>query len=320
MDPRTNQSDSSFFISPATHGLDASMLSQVSGAVTIVGGKYRLNVAELISTQQFRFGELEFSMNIPTVPTVGDSRKFGFYGKSIGNRGAVVFGITGAVFAAQVYDKDGNLVFNEAIKWITGWEGAQTRFRIAWKQNSVTFAIISSAGNYSTTYNANNIQVSLPVFFGVLNTNADNLDLQSISIIGSESFNPSSGIVTTQKQLRKKPSAVYDPSEFRSFTLTASNIKAAAGYLVGFIVYNTTGAARYLQFFNSITAPNPGDAPDLPPFLVPAGGHLIVKAADLGGDSGRWFPTGLSAGNSSTPATLTAGASGDLLLVAFYTS
>jgi hypothetical protein len=94
------------------------------------------------------------------------------------------------------------------------------------------------------------------------------------------------------------------PLNGRSPALEAARrVKAGAGTLFGLTVLSTNVGAQFLQVFDARDAPVNGAAPSVV-FDLPAG---LARHVDFG-IYGRSFVAGLWLANSSTSATLTAGA------------
>lgn len=89
-------------------------------------------------------------------------------------------------------------------------------------------------------------------------------------------------------------------------------VKASAGTLHKFTVYNSNAAAQYIQLHNSATLPANAAVP-LMTFVIAAHAHLTVDY----GVAGRAFTNGIVLCNSSTEATKTLGAA-DCLFDAQY--
>lgn len=192
MEAHISHTYTSYVIDPQVYGLDASIWKTVSGTPSVTSSKYRLNAAEIISYQQYRFGEFEFSATVPTAPAASDSRSFGLQGKAIGNRFKIVFEFDSAgKLRARVFSKAGTSLFNEEIPWDSSWTNAATSFRIAWSRNAAVFTVTGGSGvTYSTTYSSGVNPLSGPLNISIANGNSDNLDIASIIVFHSNSSLP----------------------------------------------------------------------------------------------------------------------------------
>jgi len=106
-------------------GYDRSFWKTLDGAPAIVANKIRMNVDEVASYYQFLFRTIEFAVNVPAVPTVGDTRKIGLINPSALTRGSIYFEITGITFRAVSYDDDGNVETTTL-----AWSGEGTEIKI----------------------------------------------------------------------------------------------------------------------------------------------------------------------------------------------
>lgn len=91
------------------------------------------------------------------------------------------------------------------------------------------------------------------------------------------------------------------------------NIKASAGTVFSFYVFNTTGSTVYFQLWNSATTAAAGSLIDV--WLVPAGSQVQIDE-DYFSREGRAFSTGIAFGISSTLSTYT-GASAQVVSVRY---
>ncbi len=80
-------------------------------------------------------------------------------------------------------------------------------------------------------------------------------------------------------------------------------VKSGAGRLFGFTVYNSAGAAQFIQLHDSQVLPADGA---VPVFVVKVA--TVVDKGVFWGDWGRFFNRGIVICNSSTFATKTIGA------------
>lgn len=183
----------SYVIDPQVYGLDASIWKTVSGTPTVVANKYRLNAAEMLTYTQYRYGDFEFNLTVPVAPTAGDNRVIGVSEKALINRGRIAFNFdtTGVLFA-QVYGKYGTSLFSEAIPWNSAWTNTPTLFRIGWNGNAIVFTVssVTGANLYTTTFSGEHYNIRLPMAVDILNANADNLDVASVSIIHTSPGSP----------------------------------------------------------------------------------------------------------------------------------
>lgn len=273
----------SYVIDPQVYGLDPSIWKTVSGTPTVTSNKYRLNVAEIITYAQYKYGEFEFNLTVPVAPTAADSRTIGLLSKSLGNRTRISFVFnTSGELRAQIYGRKGDLLFNELIPWDTDWTNTAILFRIGWQRNAVKFTISTPTATelYSTTYNAGVESLFGSLNIDISNANADNLDVASVSISNASVANPvnSTDITVTGENstynslqtlgVGEETSYVYDTN---SVPVTSNLISTISGGLTatsGRYRVNATAFQfkdQYLYgtydfFVNIPTVPTSGDA------------------------------------------------------------
>lgn len=186
MDVRIIDELVSVVVDPVIHALDASFFKTITGTPTIASSKYRYNSAETNTYPEFVYGEYEFPLVIPVAPTGGHARSWGLRGKSLGNRGAMVFDISGTTFSVKVYDKDGT-VLSRSIDWNAAWTNVEVKFRIGWSATGTTFSIVTgtAANDISVRLvpTAQNFSANLPLGISIVNGVADNMDLTHIYIL-----------------------------------------------------------------------------------------------------------------------------------------
>jgi hypothetical protein len=112
------------------------------------------------------------TVNVPTVPTSGDDKEFGL--QSL-NKGAYLkFDITDAVFKIQA--SDGTTTSEATVSFVTGWEGADTVYRIKWESGRAEFYV---AGQKVGTLTGDSIPFG-PMSIWADNNDADNLDIKLV--------------------------------------------------------------------------------------------------------------------------------------------
>lgn len=136
----------SYVIDPLIDGLSSTVWVNENDNTVISGGKYQLNNTSLRSVPQFLYGEVDFKVTIPSAPTTGHARTIGFKGVSVGNRGALLFTIVGAVFTASVYTNDGTLFASQVIPWNAAWTNTPISLVISHLDTNATFIVRTAAG------------------------------------------------------------------------------------------------------------------------------------------------------------------------------
>ena len=186
MDVRIIDELVSVVVDPQIHGLEPSFFKTITGTPTVTSNKYRYNAAETNTFPEFVYGEYEFPLVIPVAPTGGHARSWGLRGKSLGNRGAMVFDISGTTFSVKVYDKDGT-VLSRSIDWNAAWTNVEVKFRIGWSATGTTFSIVTgtAANDISVRLvpTGQNFSANLPLGISVSNGVSDNMDLTHVYVV-----------------------------------------------------------------------------------------------------------------------------------------
>lgn len=105
-------------------------------------------------------------------------------------------------------------------------------------------------------------------------------------------------------------------SDYEDLGADASGVaKSTTGNLFGCYAINNNAAIRYLDFFDSSTAPAPNAVPRLQ-FGIPASGGEIIIGSDFWQADGIGFAKGIAWGISTTKGTFTAATPGDHDLMA----
>lgn len=153
---------------------DSNLINTVSGVVSSNAGRYRLNTAAFQFKDQYLYGTYDFFVNIPTVPTSGDARAFGFTGVDTSDpRAGILFNIEDTDFVVFVKTPYG-VEDSAALTFDASWAGTEQIFRIAWTPTGVTFtAGVGDAAENSATVN---VALDVPVKPSFLNENADTMD------------------------------------------------------------------------------------------------------------------------------------------------
>lgn len=139
---------------PAISGYDSNFWERYYGASdpTINGSDQLVMNADGIASKVFyRYLDAEFCVTVPTAPTSGNQRRWGFYNPNMGNRGRIEFNISGAVFSIIVYSSGGNLIAQQTIDWDdTNWTNKPVVFKIVWKESGIIFSVGTFAGGLVT--------------------------------------------------------------------------------------------------------------------------------------------------------------------------
>lgn len=168
-------SQANFTYDPQISAFNTTFWKTLSGTDPgITSNKIRINAREIATFGVYLFGDIEFTITVPAVPTAADARSWGFKSPSLGDRGRVEFDITGTTFSAKVGD-NGGTVTTTTIPWLSTYTNTATRFRISWTGQRVTFQV-----NELTVATSDLTQSDIPLQTHVNNGNADNMDVTAI--------------------------------------------------------------------------------------------------------------------------------------------
>jgi len=185
MDVQITRSNDIWQYDPSIDGYtDDTVFKTISGTPAISAGKLRLSNAEIISKSAFRNSNLEINMTIPTAPTAGDVRQFGFKLYNDGLDGRTEFDIADTVFSAKLYDRDGTIISAKVINWSSAWTAAEAKYGISVSETNVFFKInntIVAKFEYSKDLTTKYITKN-PLSIHFDNNLVDNLDITSISV------------------------------------------------------------------------------------------------------------------------------------------
>ena len=158
---------------------DGSIFKTISGTPTIASSELSVNAAEIVSLQGFTLGDLEFLLKVPTVPTAGDARRWGYKNVQGGNLGRIEFEILEAVFQAIVYDNDGTVLSTIVIPWNSAWTATEVRYGIKRHLRNVFFTIdgeiVAKATDVALSKRSLGIHVD--------NDNADAVLISTINVV-----------------------------------------------------------------------------------------------------------------------------------------
>lgn len=173
-----------FVYAPTLVGFDNRFWRSTSGTPTVTGNRIRLNADAAYSYPQFRYGIFEFGVIIPTAPTAGDDRKWGFQLPEMVGRGSILFQIGGATFTATSYNNDGTVSDSQTIVWDAAWTNTETKFTLVWYANGCRCSINDTDA----------IMLKVPKQVGDMpmalyldNQNADNMEFTYIMVKECES-------------------------------------------------------------------------------------------------------------------------------------
>lgn len=189
MDVQITRSNDIWSYNPLTEGYtEDAVFSAIAGTPTISSNKLRLNEDTIITYDKtFKNGSLEMVITVPTVPTTGDARQFGFKNSDSDLKGAMLFDVTDDDFTAKVYDASGTLIESRVINWNAGWTASEATYRITWSSRRVLFVVNNvivarfDAGE-GQAITPDIKMANKPMYLYLKNVNADNMDVSLITV------------------------------------------------------------------------------------------------------------------------------------------
>lgn len=185
MDQHLVRSNEALTYDPQISAYNTNFWKTLSGSdPTVPSTKLRITNAEIASYGSWRFSAIEFVLNVPTAPTAGNNRQWGFKCPALGNRGRVEFSIVDDVFAVFAYNDAGTQVFTLAITWDAAWTATDVRYGIRIGKDGIRFLIdgVVKAKTQISGHNPNPAVSSLPLPIHIKNGTASNLDMTAMII------------------------------------------------------------------------------------------------------------------------------------------
>lgn len=155
----------------------------MGGAPTEDATGLKLSASSASMLGDFRKGDLEMKMIIPTEPTAGNFRQWGW--REGGNGAYAYFQISGTTFSLETADGDGNTE-STTVTWNSSWTNTPVKFRIQWDASGFTFfAGTQQLGKISEAVGVPIGRVMAPYF---LNNPSDNAYVISVKISSAQQF------------------------------------------------------------------------------------------------------------------------------------
>jgi len=184
-----------FVYDPKRQGYDASLWKTLTGAPTVSSDNIVLNEDEIIGYADLYEGDITMRLIIPTVPTTGDSRKFGF--ASAGFGALLVFEIDGEDFNIYSDNGDGDTQ-SVTVDFKAAWATAEVDFEIRWRGDYADFLVngvkvidttSEAIGSYrlGTLLGTSSISKG-PMSLYLQNVNVDNMEIVSINAKNIQTF------------------------------------------------------------------------------------------------------------------------------------
>ena len=172
----------SYSYDTAIKGLDATFWANVEGTAAASGGKIRVNLDEIASYLQHKFGRFIFSINVPAVPAAGTARIWGLRNPGAATRGAAYFeqDTNLATIFARSYDNWGTLQ-STTITHDSDWYAREVEYIINWEPDRVQFQVNDSDG-YRTLATHTTSVPTFPLALNISDTVAENLDVGNVLV------------------------------------------------------------------------------------------------------------------------------------------
>ena len=153
---------------------DTSFWKSITGTPTIASSKIRLNADTCASYYQVIKGNIDIPVNVPTTPSAGEAKKWGFLNPGDPTKGSMYFEIAAAVFRAVSYDNDGTaqttvLTFAD--------HTAEKIYSIEWGDDYINFL---KEGTVVATHKTRVGSLAQSIYLH--NADADNTDFGSIKV------------------------------------------------------------------------------------------------------------------------------------------
>lgn len=175
-----NRKGNSYTYDFTVKGADTTFWSQITGTLTAVGGKGRLNADRIASYVQHLFGRFIFAVNIAAVPTASDNRIIGLRNPGAPTRGSAYFWGDSVAFKAVSYDNWGTAQ-TTTLTFDSDWATKEVEYIINWEPGQIMFQVNDSDG-YRTLATHNTRVGDLPLALDINNAVADNMDIGYISV------------------------------------------------------------------------------------------------------------------------------------------
>jgi hypothetical protein len=169
-----------YIYDPIIKQYDASFWKTTTGTPAMSSNVLRFTSAAAASYLLHMFADVEFSFTIPTAPTGGDVRQFGFRMPASDALGGVYFDITDTVFSIKVVDNFGVTTTTTPITWSAGWTNKAASYRIRWEKDQIN-AYVNGVVKATISAPITDIPENA-LALRIVNGNADNMDLNYLAV------------------------------------------------------------------------------------------------------------------------------------------
>lgn len=170
-----------FYYDPQRQGYDTVLWKTISGTPTVLAGNLILNKAIILHYGDAMRAMVEFRLSIPSSPSSGNYRSFGFAQINIDAK--AVFDITDGVFSAKVKSENGNET-TEVLPWNPAWTNNDTVFKVSWQGYEAVFFINNI--EYAKIRTDNVPKVPMSIF--IENDTVDNMTVKSVILSHAQNY------------------------------------------------------------------------------------------------------------------------------------
>ena len=257
------------FYDPYIYGYDDNFFKTISGSITVTNGKIRVNsgtdsLGRVNSIDMFMFGELTYGVTIPTAPTAGDNRVWGFFSRAIQNRNAAYFYISGTNFYARSYGDTSSTSESTTIEWDSAWTATPIDYKIVWRIERVDFYVNNiKLATHTTKVPA---QMLMPMYFS--NGANDNMDINFIRIRDARKVSHGKAIFWVSTS--SSPSPSISPSLSPSLSPSISPSVSPSASLSPSISPSVSPSASLSPSISPSESPSTSLSPSISPSLSPS--------------------------------------------------
>jgi hypothetical protein len=172
-----------FVYDPTRQGYDTDVVwTTLTGTPSESGGNLDFNEASAIQNQDLLKGVLKMRVTVPTEPTEGDAREWGFHMPSTSS--SILFEVDDEIFSAVVTDGKTDATERVEIAWNEDWTDAPVDFEIRWRAGMADF-IADGTRKATIAFSPEGMSLAMtPMSIYVGNENEDGLLVRFIEFTG----------------------------------------------------------------------------------------------------------------------------------------
>ena len=175
---------------PVRQGFDTNTWSTLLGDPEVLtSGRLRINTipatgGSIIHYTDFKKGDINLNVNVPSTPSIGDIRDFGL--SSSDSKNYIKFTIRSNTFKCAT-SNGGTIVLSDELEWnSTDWNGENINFQIIWEAGTAKF-LIEGSNVYTVT--GKSIPTG-PLSLFLYDNSPDDITVGEMSIRGAQSMFP----------------------------------------------------------------------------------------------------------------------------------